>query len=255
MQRYFVAPEQLVQNTATITGDDAHHISRVMRAREGEAILVANGVDRTVEAVITSLEKDRVTATVIRELGMDSEPRVQVWLAQSLPKGDKLEMVIQKCTEIGATRIIPFLSERTVVQYDTKKEAKRLERWRKIAKEAAEQAHRCTIPDVDAPLSFREILKLSQTADLRLFCYEKEAGTQLREVLSSWINELPSDADGKTVVVMVGPEGGFSEREASDAEENGFQPVGLGSRILRTETAGMVALTCILYETGEMGGS
>jgi 16S rRNA (uracil1498-N3)-methyltransferase len=254
MQRYFVAADQLQHNTATITGDDAHHIMRVMRAREGDVIIVANGVDRTVEAAITSMEKDRVTASILRELGMGSEPGVRVWLAQSLPKGDKLETVIQKCTEIGVARIVPFLSERTVVQYDAKKEAKRLDRWHKIAKEAAEQAHRSVIPDISTPLSFRELLKLSQTADLRLFCYEKEAGTQLRDVLGEWVKRLPDAASGKAVVVMVGPEGGFSEREASEAEENGFLPVGLGSRILRTETAGMVALTCILYETGEMGG-
>jgi 16S rRNA (uracil1498-N3)-methyltransferase len=253
MQRYFVPAEQLKLDHAIIKGDDAHHIIRVMRAREGESIIVSNGIDRSVEAVISSMDKDAVIATVTKELGMKAEPRVQVWLAQSLPKGDKLETVVQKCTEVGAAKFIPFLSERTVVQYDAKKEAKRLERWRKIVKEAAEQAHRDRIPEIVPPVTFRELMELSGTAGLRLFCYEKETGAQLRDVLHrSRLSEL--ETENLVILIMIGPEGGFSEQEASLAEQHGFIPVGLGRRILRTETAGVVALSCILYETGEMGG-
>jgi 16S rRNA (uracil1498-N3)-methyltransferase len=251
MQRYFVPAEQLKLDHAIIKGDDAHHIIRVMRAREGETIIVSNGSDRSVEAIIRSMDKDSVTVTVTKELGMHAEPRVQVWLAQSLPKGDKLETVVQKCTEVGAAKFIPFLSERTVVQYDAKKEAKRLERWRKIVKEAAEQAHRDRIPEIVPPVTFRELMKLSGSAGLRLFCYEKETGAQLRDVLHQ---SRLSQSDNLIVLIMIGPEGGFTEQEASLAEQYGFIPVGLGRRILRTETAGVVALTCILYETGEMGG-
>jgi len=178
---------------------------------------------------------------------MRGEPSTSVWIAQSLPKGDKFETVIQKGTEIGVTAFIPFVSARTIVQYDAKKETKRLARWRKIAKEAAEQAHRGKVPDVREAIGWKELLKLAGEAALTVFCYEKEDGTQLKDVLRS----APRPVDGP-ILVVIGPEGGFTESEAEEAENAGCKLTGLGRRILRTETAGMVAASCILYEYGEM---
>lgn len=252
MQRYFVSPEQIRHGEAVILGDDAHHLSRVMRARPGEIVIVSDGAGRTVEAELEELQPERVKARIVRAVERRSEPQVDVWLAQSLPKGDKMETVIQKASEIGAARIVPFLSERTVVQYDAKKEAKRTARWRKIAKEAAEQAHRERIPEIDAPMPLRELLALSGEAELKLICYEKENGLQLRTALRKRL--AAGEPEARTVLVAIGPEGGFAEREIEAAEAAGFVPIGLGSRILRTETAGLVALACLLYEYGEMGG-
>ncbi|MCD1261596.1 16S rRNA (uracil(1498)-N(3))-methyltransferase [Paenibacillus athensensis] len=253
MQRYFVAPEQLRADTVVLEGDDAHHLQRVMRAEIGDQFICSNGLDREVQARITALEKGVVTAQIVKELAMNAESAVQVWVAQSLPKGDKMELVIQKGTEIGAARFLPFLSERTVVQYDARKEARRAERWQKIAKEAAEQAHRNCVPKVEAVLTWNELLKLAGEVDAAWICYEKEDGSQLRPALRKALAAGKLEP-GRRVLLAVGPEGGFTPQEIAAAEAAGFESVSLGARILRTETAAMVGLTCLFYETGEMGG-
>jgi 16S rRNA (uracil1498-N3)-methyltransferase len=285
MQRYFIATEQFGSGTLTIDGDDAHHLSRVMRAVPGDKVICCDGKGRSVLAAVTLVGKDEVTAEIVEELAETNEAALDVWIAQSLPKGDKLETVIQKCTEVGAAGFLPFLSERTIVQYDAKKEEKRRSRWQKIAKEAAEQAHRSLIPEVTAPLSWKELLRQAGEADLALICYELEDGMHLRSLLTREagrielsggtcvpVTEVKQGEQGiqreqesqahptsaptpkPRILVIVGPEGGFSEREIAEATSAGCLASGLGRRILRTETAGLVALACILYEYGEMGG-
>ncbi|MET3208913.1 UNVERIFIED_CONTAM: 16S rRNA (uracil1498-N3)-methyltransferase [Paenibacillus sp. PvR008] len=253
MQRYFIPAEQFLEDHVIVAGEDARHIAKVMRGRSGDKIIVSDGVSREALAALDTIEQDHVTATIIEPLEMTSEPHVQVTIAQSLPKGDKMETVMQKCTEIGATGFVPFLSERTVVQYDAKKEGKRLERWRKIVKEAAEQSHRNRIPEISAPMTWKELLASFSQYDLICYCYEKEQGRQLRDVIQPLAEQWTS-ADKPRVLLVVGPEGGFSEAESLEAEHAGAQSTGLGKRILRAETAGMAALACILYESGEMGG-
>ncbi|MBU9705723.1 16S rRNA (uracil(1498)-N(3))-methyltransferase [Paenibacillus sp. AK121] len=253
MQRYFIPAEQFLEDHVIVTGEDARHIAKVMRGRSGDKIIVSDGGSREALAALDTIEQDHVKATIIEPLEMTSEPYVQITIAQSLPKGDKMETVMQKCTEIGATGFVPFLSERTVVQYDAKKEGKRLERWRKIVKEAAEQSHRNRIPEISAPLTWKELLASFAGYDLICYCYEKEQGRQLRDVIQPFAGRWAS-TDKPRVLVVVGPEGGFTEAESLEAEQAGAQSTGLGRRILRAETAGMVALACILYETGEMGG-
>ncbi|MEW9701584.1 16S rRNA (uracil(1498)-N(3))-methyltransferase [Paenibacillus sp. SI8] len=255
MQRYFLPPEKFqgTAHTVTIEGDDAHHLQRVMRAEIGDKVICSNGVNREALVRITELDKGCVTAEVVEDLPMNAEAAVEVWVAQSLPKGDKMETVIQKGTEIGAARFLPFLSERTVVQYDAKKEAKRTERWQKIAKEAAEQAHRNRVPQVAGVLTWKQLLAQLKDVDCAWICYEKEDGQQLRPAIQQAAASGKLER-GKRVLIAVGPEGGFTEQEIRQAEEAGFRSVSLGARILRTETAAMVGLTCLFYETGEMGG-
>ncbi|CAH0119634.1 MULTISPECIES: 16S rRNA (uracil(1498)-N(3))-methyltransferase [unclassified Paenibacillus] len=253
MQRYFIAPDQFGEHTVTIVGDDARHLTKVMRARSGEKIVVCDGVSREAVAEIANIGTGSVEAKIIELRPVTQEPWLQVTVAQSLPKGDKMETVIQKCTEIGAVRFIPFVSERTIVQYDAKKETKRLERWSRIAKEAAEQAHRGRIPEVEETNAWKQLLHRFASYDLVLFCYEKEQSGKLRECISPLIHKR--DGGGTLdVLLVIGPEGGFAEGECLAAEAAGAKPVGLGARILRTETAAMVGLTCLLYESGEMGG-
>lgn len=254
MQRYFVAPEQFGENSVILTGEDARHISKVMRGKPGDKLIVSDGVSREALVEIEVIGPAEVRAAVIEPLAMNAEAWLGVTIAQSLPKGDKLETVIQKGTEIGAVRFVPFLSERTIVQYDERKETKRLERWRKIAKEAAEQSHRNRIPEVTSPLGWKQLLETFGEHDAVYFCYEKEEGLQLRTAAAPKLNELSAGRRG-SVLVVVGPEGGFSPDECREAEEAGAVSVGLGRRILRCETAGMVAAACLLYETGEMGGA
>ena len=236
MQRYFISAEQFSEHDVLITGDDARHIGKVMRGKPGDKLIVSDG-----------------RAAILEPLVMDHEAKWNVTVAQSLPKGDKMETVIQRCTEIGAVSFVPFLSERTIVQYDAKKESKRLERWRKIAKEATEQSHRNRIPHVEQPLSWKGLLSSFGDYDLVCYCYEKEDGKQLGDVLKPFAKQHAPDTGAK-VLSVVGPEGGFSEKETAQADEAGAVSVGLGKRILRAETAGMAALTCVLYESGEMGG-
>ncbi|WP_379135132.1 RsmE family RNA methyltransferase [Paenibacillus sp. sgz500958] len=254
MQRYFVAPEQFSGDTVRIDGEDARHIAKVMRGKEGDKLIVSDGVAREALVEIARIEIGEITATVLEPLEMTHEATVKVTVAQSLPKGDKMETVIQKCTEIGAVAFVPFLSERTIVQYDERKESKRLERWRKISKEAAEQAHRNRVPAVHSPLSWKKLLQSFKDYGAVYFCYEKEEGLQLRSAVAPWTAALTTESE-HSVLVVVGPEGGFSEGECREAEEAGAVSVGLGRRILRCETAGMVAAACILYESGEMGGA
>jgi 16S rRNA (uracil1498-N3)-methyltransferase len=257
MQRYFIAAAQFAEDTVTIIGDDAHHLARVMRAQIGDTCICSNGHNREAVVEITELSKDTVTARILEELPMTAEADVDVWIAQSLPKGDKMEIVIQKGTEIGAAGFLPFVSERTIVQYDAKKEAKRADRWHKIAKEAAEQAHRNRIPELDSVLSWKELLKKVPSFDAVFICYEKEDGSQLRPaVLAALEGGATRHNEGSTskLLVIIGPEGGLTENEVQQAEAAGCVPVSLGRRILRTETAALVAVTCILYEYGEMGG-
>jgi 16S rRNA (uracil1498-N3)-methyltransferase len=252
MQRYFVAPEQFSGDTVTIGGEDARHIAKVMRGKEGDKLIVSDGVSREALVAIVHIEIGEITANVVEVLEMTHEPRVKITVAQSLPKGDKMETVIQKCTEIGAVSFLPFLSERTIVQYDERKEGKRLERWRKICKEAAEQAHRNIVPSVEPPLSWKKLLQTFTDYDAVYFCYEKEEGLQLRSAAALMLEAL-KDQEAVKIMVVVGPEGGFSPEECMGAETAGAVSVGLGRRILRCETAGMVAAACLLYESGEMG--
>ncbi|MGG1877674.1 RsmE family RNA methyltransferase [Paenibacillus cisolokensis] len=255
MQRYFVAPAQFAGERVEITGDDARHIAKVMRGRAGDKFIVSDGEAREALVEIDSIDSASVSAVVVEYLEMTAEPRLQVTVAQSLPKGDKMETVIQKCTEIGAVAFAPFWSERTIVQYDAKKEGKRLERWRKIAKEAAEQAHRNRIPVIDSPVSFKTLLQTFSAYDAVYFCYEKEQGLHIRDRLKPFVEQVFADSGAvASLLLVIGPEGGFTEDEVRIAEEAGAEAVGLGRRILRCETAGMTALTCALYESGEMGG-
>jgi 16S rRNA (uracil1498-N3)-methyltransferase len=253
LQRYFVQPEQFGEEIVRITGEDVKHIARVMRSQIGDKIIVSDGISKVAITEIVILEQQEVQSRIIEWLTSQAEPKLQVTIAQSLPKGDKMEIVIQKCTEIGATTFLPFLSERTVVQYDRKKEEKRTERWRKIVKEAAEQAHRDVVPQVLSPVSWKQLLASLADFDLVCFCYEKENGQQLRDIVAPFVVSMSPDQQYR-VAIVVGPEGGFSEAEVLAAEATGATSIGLGRRILRTETAAMAALTCIMYESGEMGG-
>jgi len=260
MQRYFVDAKQIQGDTIIIDNDDAHHIVRVMRMSEGSEVIVSDSIARTVKARIDHIAGKSVTLSVVAELPQQAEATWRVTIAQGLPKGDKMELIMQKCTEIGAAGFIPFSSERVIVQYDHKKEAKRLERWSKIVKEAAEQSHRDCIPTLAEPKSWKELLALIPSYDLTLFCYERAGdeghGIGLKDALNKFkqADNANTNVIQPSILLIAGPEGGFAEREAAEAEAAGAILIGLGKRILRAETAGIVGLSCILYESGEMGG-
>lgn len=254
MQRYFVAAEQYSDDTGTVIleGDDAHHALRVMRMKAGDRFLCSDGTGREALVEVTDIAKAQVIARVVERLAPLAEPLVKVWIAQSLPKGDKMETIIQKGTEIGAVKFIPFMSVRGIVKYEEGKEQKRLIRWRKIAKEAAEQAHRNIIPEIEPPCRWQQVIERAKEVDLALLCFEQAGRLQFRQIISTLRTERPVGAQ-MTILLMIGPEGGFSTAEVTEAEQAGWRMISLGRRILRTETAALVGLSCILYEFGEMG--
>ncbi|MFC5405134.1 16S rRNA (uracil(1498)-N(3))-methyltransferase [Cohnella soli] len=256
MQRYFVPEAQMGELTVTLEGDDARHAAAVMRSKPGDCFIACDGTGRDVLAKITSIDKELVQADIIERLASNAEMAWRVTVAQSLPKGDKLETVIQKGTEAGSIAFVPFLSKRTVVQYDERKEAKRVDRWRKIAKEAAEQSHRSVVPRVDSVVSWKSLLQVAGEQDLVLFCYEEEgrSGGGLKATLEKF-KAAYSQSEAPRIMVVVGPEGGFDPKEAEEAVAVGAIPIGLGARILRTETAALYALACLAYESGELGGN
>jgi 16S rRNA (uracil1498-N3)-methyltransferase len=253
MQRYFVPPGQFQPHEVTVAGEDARHLVKVLRSRVGDRFIAADGQGREVLAEIAEIGRDEVRAVILEERKPTPEPKVSIWVAQSLPKADKMDTILQKGTEIGVARFLPFRSARTIVQYDDRKEEKRTERWRKIIKEAAEQAHRSRMPDVAAPVSWKELLGIVPRTELAMICYEKESANGIKALL-----KRHAAGRGPTqgpLMIIIGPEGGFDEREVDEALAAGCEAVSLGPRILRTETAALVAAAAILYEYDEMGGS
>jgi 16S rRNA (uracil1498-N3)-methyltransferase len=252
MQRYFVPPERMTGDAVILTGEDARHFAKVLRGKPGDRFIACDGTGRDALAEAVRVGPDAVEASVVRILAENNEPPWRVTVAQSLPKGDKMEIVIQKGTETGAAAFWPFVSRRTVVEYDGAKAEKRLERWRKIAKEAAEQAHRSTVPEVAPVMGWKELLARFSLFDLVLFCYEEEGrrGRGLRSVLAEYRERLGGQP---RLLLVIGPEGGFAAEEAEEAARAGAVRTGLGPRTLRAETAAPAALACLSYESGEMG--
>lgn len=245
MQRYFILPTQIEQERILILGDDVHHIKNVMRLKPGDECICCAGDGEEHLVEIEAIHHDQVITRIKKTIPSTGEPFVQVTIAQSMPKGDKWEWILQKGTEIGAIRFVPFISKRTIVKIDSRKQDKKWQRWRKIVKEAAEQSHRGRIPEVLSPLSWAECLQEAKKADSAWICYEK-GGKPLKAV---W-DEKPV----RNIFLMIGPEGGFTEQEIAEAIEVGIQPITLGPRILRTETAPIVALTSILFASDDLGG-
>lgn len=242
MQRYFV--KECVGEQFIITGEDHHHITRVMRLKDNDQILCTTLDGRSAVCSIAEITGENVIANVVKWVEGTSELPIKVTIASGLPKGDKLEWVIQKGTELGADKFIPFTAARSVVKWDEKKSAKKVERWQKIAKEAAEQSHRSHIPVVEHPNSLKLLLEASIKFDYKLIAYEEDAKQGEVSILA---NVLEKMQEGQSLIIVFGPEGGLTEEEVSLLRENGFMSCGLGPRILRTETAPLYVLSAVSY--------
>ncbi|WP_042146004.1 16S rRNA (uracil(1498)-N(3))-methyltransferase [Paucisalibacillus sp. EB02] len=251
MQRYFIPEENLNNDIITIDGEDAHHIVRVMRMQVGDKIICnppnANGAI----CEIIQIEDYFVMAKTIEWLNYNAELPVSVTIAQGLPKGDKMDLVLQKGTELGASAFIPFQSKRSVVKWDARKADKKIARYAKIIKEASEQSHRSNLPEIKSVMNLKELIKESETYQVKIIAYEEEAKTHPFQSYASIISKLNT---GDRVLICIGPEGGFSSEEVHSLKEHQFIPVRLGPRILRTETAALYALASISYQLEELGG-
>ncbi|MBQ8358249.1 MAG: 16S rRNA (uracil(1498)-N(3))-methyltransferase [Clostridia bacterium] len=240
MPRFFVTSSQINGDTVTILGEDAHHISRSLRCAVGDSVTVCDMSRTEYTCALTDFLPDRVLAKILSVASCSTEPPVRITLYQALPKGDKLDTVIQKAVECGASRIVPFESERCVVRLKSDSEGRKTERRLRIAHEAAKQCGRGILPEVGETVPFADMLRLAGTADTVFFCYEGDGTAPIGTLLRNTC--LPQ---GGEIALIIGSEGGFSVREAELARSMGFLMTGLGPRILRTETAPLFALACI----------
>lgn len=242
MPKFFVRREAIDGNIITLSGDDAYHISRSLRMTKGEHISVSDMQGTEYDCELEAFLPDSVRAVILSSRQSDNEPPKKIHLFQALPKGDKIDTVIQKTVECGVHDIHLFESERCVAKSKGDSEARKTERRNRIALEAAKQCGRGHIPTVYETTDFQTAVEQALMADLFLFCYEGERETSLKQALTSCGENLSS------IAVMIGSEGGFSTSEAAYAVEKGAVPISLGKRILRTETAAAFVLGCLVYE-------
>ena len=241
MHHFFVEPGQIQGGQIRITGPDVGHIRNVLRMAPGEMVLISDGAGRDMLSRISRIGTDEILANVTGEEEGRELP-AQISLYQGLPKGDKLELIIQKAVELGAVRIVPVATENAVVKLEPKREANKRRRWQAIAESAAMQSKRSLIPEVARVLSFKEALEDAAGSDVALFAYEHQKG------MAGTREELARVAPGQRIALFIGPEGGFAPQEVLQAEAAGFRPVSLGKRILRTETAGLALLSILMLQ-------
>ena len=248
MDRFFVEKKNvnLENSTCIIEGEDVKHISKVLRCRVGEELEICDNDNNEYICEITSIDKSEVQLNIIDKVDIKRESDLKIKVYQGLPKGPKMEMILQKLTEVGVDEIILVQTKRTVVKVEDKKEDKKIERWERIIYEAAKQSKRGKIPKLRGILSFKEALSDMGKNDLNIAPYENERTKSIKQAIKG--------QDINNIGIFVGPEGGFEDTEINAIEEIGGQSVSLGPRILRTETASLVASSIVLYELSDLGG-
>ena len=241
MPRFFIDYTPQVGGEAVIEGGDARHIGGALRMTAGESLTLCDGKGTDYACTVTAVEKERVTLSVDAAAPSYSEPSLAVTLYMGLPKGDKMELIIQKAVELGVTAIVPVATARCIVKLDGKDAAKKQVRWQKIAAEAAGQSGRGIIPTVETPISWKTALARFET-EKTLLCYEGGGAP---------IGKLVSPAD-TAISLVVGPEGGFDTAEVEAVTAVGGQIATLGPRILRCETAPLAAIAVLMENSGNM---
>lgn len=243
MYNFFVEPSQIQGEDIIITGSDVNHIRNVLRMKTGEELSVSNGVDhKEYRCGIEEFREDSILCRLRFVKEDEMELPSKIYLFQGLPKADKMELIIQKAVELGAYEIIPVAARRAVVKLDERKAKSKLARWQGIAESAAKQSRRRVIPEIKGIMTMMEAVKYAADMDVKLIPYELADGmAKTRQLISSI-------QPGQSVAVFIGPEGGFERQEIDWAMEAGIQPVTLGKRILRTETAGFTVLGWIMYQ-------
>ncbi len=250
MYRFFVAEENRSGETILITGDDVNHIRNVLRMSVGDRVVVSCGKGMDYECEIAEIRNQEISLRVLKETPAVSELPVEIILFQALPKKDKMELIIQKAVELGASEIVPVRTRRCVVKLDEKREAKKLVRWQTIAESAAKQSGRGRIPCVHPVQTFSQALQKARELDMVLIPYE------LCQDMAASVAVMKEAAGKGKIGIFIGPEGGFERGEVEAAVEQGALPVSLGKRILRTETAGLAVLSILMFLIeGREGGN
>jgi len=248
MHKFFVPKQNIVDSGAIIDGEDVKHIYKVLRLKVGEKVSINNCEGKEYIGEITLIDKKVVNINLLEQSSINNESPIQVFLFQGMPKSSKMDLIVQKNTELGVKVITPIITERVVVKTELS-EFKKVDRWNRIALEACKQCKRSLIPQINVPIEFEQLLKEIVHMDLVVVPYENEEGYGIKR--------LVKDIDKKNIVkvaIIIGPEGGFEESEILKLTEVGARIVTLGPRILRTETAGFTCLSLIMYELGDLGG-
>ncbi|HZV82051.1 MAG TPA: 16S rRNA (uracil(1498)-N(3))-methyltransferase [Geobacteraceae bacterium] len=246
MRRFFVEPHLLKGSSGIISGELCRHISTVLRLKVGDRLRLADGEGREAVATITAVATEGIRVDLdpcAAAAACGTTPAITVY--QGLPKGEKIDLVLQKCTELGAAAIVPFMAERSITRLEGERLEKRVARWQKIALEAARQSGRETVPRIGFAPDMAELLR-QDDHDLCLMLWEDEKEQGLRGVLET-ANRPES------IAVLIGPEGGLTPTEVAMATAAGYRPVTLGRRILRTETAGLAVVSILQYVWGDLG--
>lgn len=243
VQRYFVK-HRANDHHFLIDGEDRHHIIKVMRMEIDDNIICVEPDGKAAVCKIVKITDEQVVADVVQWMDETPELPISVTISSGLPKGDKLEWIIQKGTELGAHEFLPFAAKRSIVKWDEKKAAKKIERWQKIAKEAAEQSHRSYLPEVDIPVSFNALLEKGKYFNYKLVAFEEESRNGETSTFSATLQKMKK---GDSLLFVFGPEGGLTEDEVQALKDHDFAICGLGPRILRTETAPLYVLSAISY--------
>ena len=240
MPKFFIDASDISESIVTFRGENMHHLVNVLRKEKGAYVTVCNSLGYDYECTIKEINKDNVILNIVKKHLSESEPKVKITLFQGLPKGDKLSLIVEKGVEAGVFKIIPVSMERAVVKLSKKDFEKKRERLKKVSLSASKQSGRGIVPEVSELISFEEMLKELDAFDYVVFPYEEERETSLKSEIKN--------LDAKNIAVIIGPEGGFSLKEADELKAKGITPVSLGKRILRTETAGIATIFNILYE-------
>jgi len=244
-RRFFVEGEPLKPGERLITGKRAHHLTRVLRLAVGEPVMLFEGSGREFPAEIVEVGRQLVRLKVRAGKRVDRESPLSLMLALGLSRPSIMDLIVQKVTELGVHEIVPVQTERAQGWLSGEKDLARIKRWGRIAQEAARQSGRNVVPRIWPLTEYSQLLKQTENKEIKLFCWEEEKKT-LRQAL-----EVKGRA--RQACVLVGPEGGFSQKEAEEAASAGFQSVSLGGRVLRTETAAIVVIGLIQYELGDLG--
>lgn len=249
MHKFFTPAHMFSDTHATITGEDVKHIYKVLRVKPGEKVVVNNLESEEFLGEVEEVNKQEVSIKILEKLDVNNESNLHITLFQGMPKATKMDLIVQKCVELGVSDIIPTITDRVDVKL--KGEFKKLDRLNKIALEACKQSKRTVIPTVSEPMSFQEVLNKIDELDLMVIPYENATGYGIRAM----VNSIEDKNNIKNVGIMVGPEGGFEESEIEALKEKGAHIVTLGPRILRTETAGFTCVSLLQYELGDLGGN
>lgn len=241
MRRFFVQPEQIEESMIHITGSDVNHIRNVLRMSQGDQLIVGSQNTQEYTCYIEQIAEGEITAHIMYVQDTQAELPSKIFLFQGLPKSDKMEWIIQKAVELGVYEVIPVETQRTVVKWDEKKAAKKVQRWQQIAEGAAKQSGRGFLPQIHPVCKFAQALEYGQKCPVKWIPYERAAG------MAATRERIASLKPGQDVAVFIGPEGGFAEQEIQMAQARGYTPITLGRRILRTETAGLALLSALMF--------